>query len=238
MVDISFQKDDMEMLNKITDLVWIDHHKTAIDDHKHLKIKGIQRTDKAACELCWEYFFPETKTPKAVYLLGKYDIWDHSDEQTLPFQYGIRFYKLEPKDLRWNNLFEDNEDCFYNAEFDWHFCKSKLFDDILQDGKTCLNYQNQSNEFKSQAAFKTNFEGYDCICINSIYSNSMIFDSLKKEFDIMIVFGYYGKWKVSMYTNKDINVGKIAKKYGGGGHEKACGFSCSTKQMQEFGFIK
>jgi nanoRNase/pAp phosphatase (c-di-AMP/oligoRNAs hydrolase) len=44
----------------------------------------------------------------------------------------------------------------------------------------------------------------------------------------MLVFGFTnGNWTVSMYTDKpDINVGLIAKKYGGGGHVGASGFQC------------
>jgi len=33
------------------------------------------------------------------------------------------------------------------------------------------------------------------------------------------------KWRVSLYTTKkEINVGEIAKKFGGGGHTSAAGF--------------
>lgn len=36
------------------------------------------------------------------------------------------------------------------------------------------------------------------------------------------------KWLVNLYTyREDVNVGEIAKKYGGGGHQKAAGFICS-----------
>jgi nanoRNase/pAp phosphatase (c-di-AMP/oligoRNAs hydrolase) len=34
------------------------------------------------------------------------------------------------------------------------------------------------------------------------------------------------KWVVSLYTTKDIDVSEIAKKYGGGGHKQAAGFTC------------
>jgi nanoRNase/pAp phosphatase (c-di-AMP/oligoRNAs hydrolase) len=54
-----------------------------------------------------------------------------------------------------------------------------------------------------------------------------LFDSIEEDYDIMIPFSFNGEeWNVSLYTKKDIDVGKIAIKYGGGGHAKAAGFRC------------
>lgn len=61
--------------------------------------------EKAACELVWEHLFPGEKTPEAVRLLGRYDVWDHTDE---PFQWGMRQHRNtwpENQEL-WNNLFD------------------------------------------------------------------------------------------------------------------------------------
>jgi oligoribonuclease NrnB/cAMP/cGMP phosphodiesterase (DHH superfamily) len=57
MCDISFPKEEMEKLR--TKLTWIDHHISALNQNGHLDYDGIQRTDFAACELTWQYFFPE-----------------------------------------------------------------------------------------------------------------------------------------------------------------------------------
>jgi len=35
-----------------------------------------------------------------------------------------------------------------------------------------------------------------------------------------------GQWTVTLYSRDGINVGEIAKKYGGGGHANAAGFQC------------
>jgi nanoRNase/pAp phosphatase (c-di-AMP/oligoRNAs hydrolase) len=58
-----------------------------------------------------------------------------------------------------------------------------------------------------------------------------MFDSKWNEdkYDIMVTFCRLPSqtWTVSMYTTKkNINVGKLAKKFGGGGHTKAAGFQC------------
>ena len=46
----------------------------------------------------------------------------------------------------------------------------------------------------------------------------------------MLTFGWRkGQWAVSLYSsNADIDVSKIAKAKGGGGHKGAAGFQCKT----------
>ena len=93
MVDFALQPfDNMERLDNKAHLVWIDHHKSAIDEaHKRGFIaRGGQvlEVGKAACELVWEYMRPEIPTPPAVTYLGRYDVWDHSDNPKNKMLYG------------------------------------------------------------------------------------------------------------------------------------------------------
>jgi len=36
------------------------------------------------------------------------------------------------------------------------------------------------------------------------------------------------KWKISLYSTKEIDMSPIAKEYGGGGHAKACGMTLDS----------
>lgn len=57
-VDVSFGSRTRflfdEWKEKGIDVVWIDHHKTAIDDMRDYEVKGKRRIGTAACELTWE----------------------------------------------------------------------------------------------------------------------------------------------------------------------------------------
>lgn len=88
MVDFALQPfDDMIRLASMCELHWVDHHKSAIDKfHKYLKFiplhydknefyKTELSTSMAACELTWEYLFPNRPVPLAVKLLSAYDAW-------------------------------------------------------------------------------------------------------------------------------------------------------------------
>lgn len=228
MVDISFPKDDMKILNDIVKLVWIDHHKTSIDDLKDLKINGVQKIGIGACQLCWEYFFPEEGVPYSVRLLALWDVWIHKNKDVIYFQYGLRLKNLKAKDQQWKSLFIDHI-----------FSKDSSVNLIIDLGKKCYDYQKSTDENKVKTAFEISFEGYDCIAINSTFDGSMVFKSLEKDYDIMIVFGFSGeKWKVSLYSDNNVDVGSIAKKYSGGGHFSASGFKCSTEKMMQLKLIK
>lgn len=89
MCDISFPKEEMtKLFNKFdTEFIWIDHHKSAIIDNGELDeygiedistlYNGLRKTDFAACELTWMYFFPNEPMPEIVRLLGRYDCFGH-----------------------------------------------------------------------------------------------------------------------------------------------------------------
>ena len=98
MCDISFPIDVMRKLFDYKELIWIDHHKSAIEDNWAIddETNGLRDTKFAACELTWKYFFPNETMPEIVRLLGMYDSFRHKgmDEETkvLEFQYGARSF--------------------------------------------------------------------------------------------------------------------------------------------------
>lgn len=113
-------------------LVWIDHHKTAIEKYDgvddpeanlkmHPRIAGYRIDGVAACRLAWQWFAAadcdrvpeclpnkghfinrEVTEPLAVRLAGEYDIWDKRDERVDVFQLGLRSRELTDGD--WGNM--------------------------------------------------------------------------------------------------------------------------------------
>lgn len=229
MVDFCLQPFDlMEKLNSICQLIWIDHHKTAIDEayDKGFIARGGQliRDGMAGCELVWEYEYQHQKTVnKAVYLLGRYDVWDHYDPETLPFQYGMRMIgDTLPGSEIWKELFNNND----------------LTSEIITTGKIVIEYERQQNikfcrAYSFETAIEKDGQSLSAICINRGLTNSQIFDSVynPEKHDLMITFCRLkppaGKWTVSLYSTKnEIDCGTIAKSFGGGGHKGAAGFQC------------
>jgi oligoribonuclease NrnB/cAMP/cGMP phosphodiesterase (DHH superfamily) len=217
-VDFSLQKDgDFERLLEITSrVVWIDHHKTAIEKWKHLEgvVKGIRRDGTAGCELAWEYFFCPMSLPRVVQLLGDYDIWAFKyGEETNQLQAGAKLVDTSPEAAIW----EEWLDAWYAPDLE------------LEQGRIALLYRDHyyAGLIKSWSFF-TEFEGLKAIACNAGSVSSQLFDTVEGDYDVMMPFVYDGKqWTVSIYTKKDsIDVSELAKKYGGGGHKKAAGFQC------------
>lgn len=215
-VDFSLENTkDFDKLLKVTNnnVIWIDHHKTAIDKYKDYDTKGIRKDGTAACVLTWKYFYPNIKVPQIVEMLGDFDVWDFSKygKDLDKLQCGITLYNTDPESSNWNKWLED-----------------KTLSLLLEEGEIALKYRtNFYRELISSYSFSTKFEGYDAICCNAGLNGSQIFDSIKDSYDIMLTFIFDGeKFNISLYTKKDnIDVSEIAKKYGGGGHKKASGFS-------------
>lgn len=225
MVDFCLQPfEGMEELNKRCELHWIDHHAKGSIDEAHERgflASGGQLLEigKAGCELTWQYLNRDSLVPRAVYLLGRYDIWDHdADDDVLPFQYGMRnFEDTTPENINfWDSVFHFNPD------------------QVVNIGRTILDYEEKQNaKFCKAYAFETEFEGNTTICANRGFTNSKIFDSVydPKKHHMMITFCRLkppaDKWTVSLYsTRDDVDCGAIAKSFGGGGHKGAAGFQC------------
>lgn len=226
MVDCSLQPFQLMIkLSNICDLTWIDHHKTGIEEYnnvknnfpnifKHMNLEAFLDNGSAGCELSWNWAFPDKKLPKAVFLLGRYDVWDlKADVDVENFQCGMKLCEALPEDDLWNDLFEN---------------KNNILENIVKDGCLIKQYIQQHNKQLAKSSFETEFDGLYCICLNSPGGNSHMFDSVYNPLHHQAMLVYYntGKhWTVSLYsTRPDVDVGNFAKQHGGGGHKNAAGF--------------
>jgi oligoribonuclease NrnB/cAMP/cGMP phosphodiesterase (DHH superfamily) len=232
MVDFSCEQMNF-IKNNVKHFIWIDHHKTAIEKYGEYNFEGYRRIDLAACQLTWNYLFPDKKIPYIVNLLGYYDIWKHEeDKRILPFQNGMKIYSK--KEILNVSFWKD----FFNEE-DNAFGMNKILN-ICKNGSLIEEYKTNQNEIYCQEkSFETEIEGYRAICCNMGLTNSQLFNSVwnEEKYDLMCVFSMTKDktWVVSLYTTKEnIDVSEIAKKYSGGGHQQSCGFSCNYNDLFKF----
>lgn len=224
-VDFSFEREDMILLNEIADIHWIDHHASALKKCEGLDIRGIQKVGKAGCELTWEYIYDEDLMPLAVKLLGRYDVWDHTGTITVPFQFGMRNLPefRDPTFKGWSGLLKWN-----NIKPLW----IDFIEDTIKTGNIIIKYQESQDEIYAKGmSFECEFEGLRAICINKAYANSSVFKSVydPSKHDIMLLFevkqGKNGV-KISLYSDKEeVDCSELASQRGGGGHKGAAGFT-------------
>lgn len=221
-------------------IIWIDHHKTAIETHP-ADIPGYRIDGVAACRLAWQWFvresdggkdsfgtsynLPQKKhfidrvvgEPLAVRLAGEYDIWDKRDPDAELFQHGLKAQELT--EAMWEEMLADN---------------TFVTKGVLQNGRT-LQYAREKEyaQVIKEQGFDIQFEGLCFLACNSheLDIRSHLFAAGIKDYH-QALFGFTylgsGRWRVSLYHapgHEDIDLSVIAKKHGGGGHRGACGFT-------------
>ena len=228
--DYALPVEYMFKLSETIDFTWIDHHASVIDKYEEElakgrnPIKGLRQVGKAAIELCWEYFYTSKEVPLGIVLLAKNDLFDLSDPRVRPFEFAMQSFGVNtPDDKIWTELFENRLD----------------IEEMIQDGQRILGWINVRNyRLVRSMAFESEIDGYKCICANMPQGYSSFYDSVENRdsYDVMINFymNKNQKWNLSFYSSKkNVDVSKIAAKFGGGGHRGAAGAS-SLEELPDF----
>lgn len=220
--DFALPVDFMFELSEKIDFTWIDHHASVIDQYNaeilkgKKEIKGVRRVGQAAIELCWQYFYPDNPVPLGVELLAKNDLFDLRDPRVRPFEFAMQSFGVNsPDDKIWTDLFENR----LNIKA------------MIEEGERILSWINVRNyRLVRSMAFEAEIDGLKCICANMPQGYSSFYDSLENReyYDVMINFymNRKRKWNLSFYSSKkEVDVSRLAAKFGGGGHRGAAGAS-------------
>jgi uncharacterized protein len=240
---LDFCPDDMNVIQEIMETVpvfyWFDHHPTSrrMYEKNHFKDihtpPGLYVTDSeekpmAACELLYMYLYDcdYEDIPYYIRLLGRFDVWDFTDRQTLPFQYAMKAWLGDPiKDFQqWKKLLNPSK------------ADHQLFQKLIEAGKYIKMYEDKKNaEVAKTICFEMEFEGYKTLAVNRTLESSKFFDAVynPKKHDLLLQFGFHGDfWKLSFRATKaNVDCAKLAEKYNGGGHKLAS--SCVLKALPD-----
>lgn len=234
-------------------LIWIDHHKSAMEKYPP-QIAGYRIDGVAACRLAWQWFtvIQEAEQPTAplglrrqlpfeqdfidrcvpeplaVRLAGEYDTWDKRDPNAELFQHGLRSQDLNEN--MWDLLLVP-EGQHTDGVVDAGTITVRA---LLDAGRGIQYAQMKQNESIIKAAgFDLEFEGLKFLACNHARYNSLLFSAgLRPDHDACFGFCWRdNQWTVSLYhapgkEHHDLSL--IAAKYGGGGHRGACGFRTKT----------
>lgn len=245
LIDISFPPEVMAA--NAAKLIWIDHHKSAIEANAGTHIAGYRIDGVAACRLAYQWFenlkadgqgdyilpvkqdYVDRKVsePYAVRLLGEYDIWDKRDPSTDLFQLAMQAEKTPDWDLLMviapNRVVENRA----------------LIVSLVEKGRAIQAYTDGINaQISVERGFDVRFEGLTFRALNIARCNSMTFTAaLKSHHDGCLAYFFNGtKWRFSLYhaPGKEMHdLSKIAVKHGGGGHRGACGFEMEKDNLPE-----
>ena len=216
--DFSFPLDWMKRLADGRELIWIDHHVSAIKEFQGISDEwpGLRDINEAACVLAWKYFFPERAVPRAVVLIGDRDIWRWAEKDTGAFGEGIfvQDYRSE-NDAVWVPLLEDDD---------------KVFNAILTEGARLREIRlNEINTLVERRGYEVIFFGERTLAVNAPGNGDI--GQRSRDLGYEIAYCYDDRMELGVLStnvtlfSREADVSVIAKKFGGGGHKHAAGFS-------------
>ena len=227
--DYSFNNSIMVTLAHAFKMTWLDHHKSAIDrlraDSSFKPYVDGSVVGTAGCKLVWERLFPGPYMPITVAHIAKYDVWDHEDQYTVPFQYGLKTVEGsdDPRSDIWKLILE------------YSFHADRVSAETCVVGDAVINYiRNHNRRLMDKCLFYTKCLGHNIVAFNLTGVTTL--DMSKENWgdaDVACAFHMLSdkRWKMSLFQRpgSDVDVSSIAVLFeGGGGHRGAAGFVTKT----------
>lgn len=209
-------------------VIILDHHISRKDIV--LSRKGsIFDNDHSGAFLAWKFFHPRSKIPLLIRYIQDFDLWQWKLPGTeallvaLPWEFDF---------LHWNQLFRIVEN-------------KKIRKQYLQKGITMLQYKQKIVESIAQDAEKVRFGNIKAFAVDApkiVHSEiGHVLASRENGVHVGILYRLQDRgtsFYISLRSDGKVDVSKIAKKYGGGGHKEAAAFRWPASKPLPFKFVK
>lgn len=214
-LDFSYPMETMvQLANRCKKLVWIDHHKTALEAAENFEyplpknFRFFTDLQRSGCGLAWDYFFDDRIRPNWVNWIEDRDLWQFNYPSTKQFNAGLSSH---PRDMAtWSRVIARP-------------------DDLIADGAAILRAH--ENTVQQIAKNATNIsicaqEGLVANCSGQFASDvGHALASKSGTFGATWYQDEAGRIKFSLRsTDAGPDVSELARYYGGGGHRNAAGF--------------
>ncbi len=229
---------NIEKLSNKHNYLIIDHHKDPLlkllnfpeKENYNLEIyiqeNFPEENDLSGCMLTWDYL-SKNRYPSVVYFIGSKDVWNFNNNETEPYCIGFNecIKKCNPdnklnfiKNLLINNTTENDLIILglqmiqkYKNEAKCYFKNIKITNEIIDN----INYSIIDIVCESES--RNNLYKYLIEYARQNYSNIQVLRILHTITTNQKVY--------SLRSLLNVNVDKIARHYGGNGHEKAAGYT-------------
>jgi oligoribonuclease NrnB/cAMP/cGMP phosphodiesterase (DHH superfamily) len=220
MVDFSFDREVLiEMNEKAKSLLVLDHHKTAQERLEGLPF-AIFDMERSGAGLAYDHLLGDGTAPPVdgrshrhwlVDYVEDRDLWRFDLAHSKAINAGIASY---PRNLE-----------------SWEEMSKRNPQDLRAEGYTLLRSEDGAVKALARFGAEREIEGHKVLVVNSSSLQSRIGEELAqgRPFGVVYFLTGDGDVVVSLRSRGEtgIDVSKIAKKFGGGGHARAAGFKLS-----------
>lgn len=214
-VDFSYKRPVMiELASKAKSILVLDHHKTAQADLDGLSAECANVTvqfdmERSGAVMAWEYFHPAAPLPKFFEYLQDRDLWTKRLPGVDEFTAALRSY---PQDFAtWDRLYSEGA---------IH---------LIEEGMAIQRYYRMLVEQAKKHAFTREIGGYRVPVVNaSMFMSSEVAGELAEGNPFAAVYAETEKgviWSLRSRAPDGVDVSEVAKRFGGGGHKHAAGFT-------------
>lgn len=216
-VDFSYSRPILEEMYEVADsLVVLDHHKTAQDSLEGLDYCHFDMSHSGAY-LAWSYLFGEDNVPLLIQYIEDRDLWKWNLKSAEEILSAIDSY---PKSFQtWDQL---------DTQLDR--LGSETWFSLYLEGSAILRYKNCLIQSIKAKEHKVRICGEEIRAVNAPFFQSEIANQLAEGKPYAAAYYFNGERYIfslrSKETGKDVS--EIAKRFGGGGHKRASGFSVAT----------
>lgn len=210
-VDISYPVAVQRKLRgKNKKLVILDHHASNKSVTEFFP-ENVFNINHSGSVLAWKYFHKSKRMPQLLRHVEDIDLWKWKLPKTREIISSLSLVEYDFK--KWSSFAKRLE--------------TKLgLREIVKEGSIISAYEQNIIQKLVERATPVKFEGIKTLAVNSPVLNSEIGNALIKKLPpIGIVWRETcSEIQVSLRSDGSVDVSKIAKKYGGGGHKKSSGF--------------
>lgn len=252
-VDVAYKKEILEEIFKIVkSVVFIDHHISIKEDVEILykkynnngNISIIYDDTRCGATLAWKYFNGREKIPLFLKYIEDQDTGKWMYPQTKPFIYALKTYyhlSTEGKSVnKWFRLL--NKEIVekmikrgkYMKKYNKHLVNTTLPKYTLHLFPSKKIYDANRNIFSKVGEYKVAvYCGTGCPSVTDLAI--AVFKYIECDFCMVWVYNINKKLYVVSMRSKKVDVGKICRIFGGGGHKLAsgCSFLASEYAIDE-----
>lgn len=227
MVDFSYPLETMEkIIAAAISVTVIDHHKTAAEAIQPLldqgKIYGVFDMDHSGAVLAWKWFHSDTKVPNLLQHIEDRDLWRFNMPNTREIQAAVFSY---PYDFEvWDGLVTIGQYEVMELAKQGEAIERKHHKDVAELVEVTKRIMVIGDYPVWVANLPYTMASDACHTMCHIPIDPQVYGQTKAPF----AASYYDKPEGRVFSLRsigDFDVSAIAKKYGGGGHKNAAGFT-------------